>query len=141
MDTIRRALRDIWIVFWYRLEINEIDNSDCIDMDYSLYKRWQKKYEHQKSVAFAFVTIESVKSERMLVVDELQVLNNRDKGKGLGSYLIRQIIKNAAKRQLPVSLFADPGGVGGIRFNTEELTNWYGRYGFAKEGGKLVKRP
>lgn len=76
----------------------------------------------------------------MLMVDELHVVRDQDKDKGLGSYLIRKIIRYAAKRGLPVALFADPGGAGGIRFNQEELTNWYMRYGFVKEGGRLVKR-
>jgi hypothetical protein len=141
MNITRRWLRDMWIVLRYRLEISERGKTDPISVDYSLDKRWERKLEYQKSIAFAFATIENISGERMLLVDELQVPNDRDKGQGFGSYLIRQIIKDAAKRQLPVALFADPGGVGGIRFNKEELTNWYGRYGFIKEGGKLVKRP
>jgi hypothetical protein len=141
MNITRRWLRDMWIVLRYRLEINERKKTDQIDVDYSLDKRWERKLEHQKSIAFAFATIENVSGERMLLVDELQVTNDQDKGKGLGSYLIRQIIKYADKRQLPVALFVDPGGVGGIRFNKEELTNWYARYEFVKEGGKLVRRP
>ncbi|RUS93447.1 hypothetical protein DSM106972_096430 [Dulcicalothrix desertica PCC 7102] len=141
MDIIRRALRDIWIVFWYRLETDERKNSDCIDVDYFLYKRWQKKLEQQRSIAFVFATIKDFNGERVFMVDELQVPSKLNRDKGLGSYLIRQIIGHAAKRQLPVVLFADPGGIGGARFNKEDLTNWYSRYGFRKEGNKLVKRP
>ncbi len=134
-------MRDIWIILRYKLEISEKSKFDYINVDYSLVKRWTNKLKHQKSIAFAFATIEKVNGETSLMLDELQVLNDQDKGQGLGSYLIRQITKYAAKRELPVILFVDPGGVGGVRFNKEELTNWYGRYGFVKEGGRLVKRP
>lgn len=43
-------------------------------------------------------------------------------------------------RDLPVALFVDPGGVGGKRFNQEELTNWYAKYGFVRDGGMMILR-
>ncbi len=137
---VKRRLHDLWIVLIYRLEIIERGKPDAIDIDYSLNERWRQKLEHERSIAFAFTTIENINGERMLLVDELHVVRDQDKGKGLGSYLIRKIIKYAAKRGLPVALFVDPGGAGGVRFNQEELTNWYARYGFVKESGLLVKR-
>lgn len=138
--SIKRWLRDLWIILSYKLKIIERGKPEAIDIDYSLNKRWRQKLEHEKSIAFALTTIENINGEQMLMVDELHVVRDQDKDKGLGSYLIRKIIKYAAKHDLPVALFADPGGAGGVRFNQEELTNWYARYGFVKEGGLLVKR-
>ncbi len=141
MNISKRFLNDVRIILMYRLKkVEKEHSSEEVDIDYFLYKRWEAKDENQRSVTFAFTTIENVTGELMLWIHELQVIRDQDKGKGLGSYLIRQIIKNATKRQLPVALFADPGGAGGIRFNQEELTNWYARYGFVKEGGVMIKR-
>jgi len=137
----KRYLREFWIIFLYKLNKFERKYSEEeIDIDYSLNKRWKLKSEHQKSVAFAFTTIQKVTGEQRVWVHEIQVIRDKDKGKGLGSYLLRQIIKCAAERQLPVALFADPGGVGGVWLNQEELTNWYAKYGFVKEGGAMILR-
>jgi len=111
----KRYLRDLWIIFLYKLKKAERKHSEEeIDIDYFLNKRWQRKNQHQKSIAFAFTTIENVNGEQMLWVHELQVIRDQDKGKGLGSYLLRQIIICAKEQQLSVALFADPGGAGGV---------------------------
>ncbi|MBD2446501.1 hypothetical protein H6G76_04870 [Nostoc sp. FACHB-152] len=93
----KRYLHDLWIIFLYKLKKFERKYSEEeIDIDYSLNKRWERKKEHQKSVAFACTTIENVTGKQRLWVHEIQVISDRDKGKGLGSYLLHQIIKCAA---------------------------------------------
>lgn len=139
---IKRFVRDFFINLMYRLKKSEkkCSNSE-IEIDYFLYKRWEPRNENQKSIAFAFTSAEDVSGETRLWVHELQVVRDQDKAKGLGSYLLRRIIKDANKLNLPVALFVDPGGAGGVRFNQEELTLLYARYGFVTEGGAMVKRP
>lgn len=139
---IRRFVRDLHINLLYTLkQVEKKDSQGGIEINYSLYKRWKLRNENQKSIAFAFTSIENVSGQTSLWVHELQVIRDQDKAKGLGSYLLRKIIKNGEKLNLPVSLFADPGGAGGVWFNQEELTNWYAKYGFLRESGAMVKRP
>lgn len=142
INITKRWLRDLRIVFMYRIKISERKGyQNEVDIDYSLYKRFTINNESQKSIAFAFTTIKNQTDGKLLWIDELQVKGDEDKGKGIGSYLLRQIIKNARKRYLPVALFVDPDGVGGTHLNQEELTNWYAKYGFIKEGGMMILRP
>ena len=139
---IRRFVRDLRINLLYTLKtIEEKDYKGEIEINYSLYRRWELRNENQKSIAFAFTSIENVSGKTSLWVHELQVIRDQDKAKGLGSYLLRRILKNAEELNLPVSLFADPGGAGDVWLNQEELTNWYAKYGFVREGGAMVKRP
>ncbi|NJL77916.1 MAG: GNAT family N-acetyltransferase [Richelia sp. RM2_1_2] len=135
-------MRDLRIIFIYRIKRYERKGyQNEINIDYFLKNRFSKEYEGQKSVALAITTIENRAGEKLLWIDELQVIRDEDKGKGIGSYLLRQIIKNARERDLPVALSVKPGGVGGKRFNQEELTNWYAKYGFVNEGGMMILRP
>ena len=141
INITKRWLRDLRIIFMYRLKISEgKDSQNEINIDYYLKNRFSKEYEGQRSVALAFTTIENKAGKQILWIDELQVIRDEDKGKGIGSYLLRQIIKNARERDLPVALSVKPGGLGGKRFNREELTNWYAKYGFVKEGGMMILR-
>ncbi|BDI20888.1 hypothetical protein ANSO36C_66900 (plasmid) [Nostoc cf. commune SO-36] len=135
-------MRNLQINLLYTLKtVEEKDYKGEVEINYSLYRRWKLRNENQKSIAFAFTSIENVSGQTSLWVHELQVIFDQDKAKGLGSYLLRKILKNGEKLNLPVSLFADPGGAGGVWLNQEELTNWYAKYGFVREGGAMVKRP
>ncbi|MGI2906815.1 hypothetical protein [Tolypothrix sp. VBCCA 56010] len=137
---VKRFLRDLLITFMYKLEKSEKKSSDGeINIDYSLHSRWASVKENKKSIAFGLTSLRDLsrQGEIMLWVDQLEVFRDKDKGTGIGSYLIRQIIRDAEKLKVPVSLFVQPRGV---KFEKEELTQWYARYGFKKEGGAMGKR-
>ncbi len=84
---IRRFVRDLHINLLYTLKkVEKKDSQGEIEINYSLYKRWKLKNENQKSIAFAFTSIENVSGQASLWVHELQVIRDQDKAKGLGSY-------------------------------------------------------
>lgn len=105
----KRWLRDLRIIFIYRIKISEREGyQNEVDIDYSLCKRFTINNESQKSIAFAFTTIKNQTDGKLLWIDELQVKGDEDKGKGIGSYLLRQIIKNAIFARFTCSSFCRP---------------------------------
>lgn len=106
INITKRWVRDLRIIFMYRIKISERKGyQNEINIDYFLKNRFSKEYEGQKSVALAITTIENRAGEKLLWIDELQVIRDEDKGKGIGSYLLRQIIKNAIFARFTYSSF------------------------------------
>ncbi|MEM1394438.1 MAG: hypothetical protein AAF630_10360 [Cyanobacteria bacterium P01_C01_bin.38] len=141
INIAKRWLRDLRIIFMYRIKISEREGyQNEVDIDYSLSKRFTINNESQRSIAFAFTTIKNQTDGKLLWIDELLKVT-RIKVKALALICCVKLLKMPSLRDLPVALFVDPGGVGGKRFNQEELTNWYAKYGFVKEGGMMILRP
>ena len=69
----------------------------------------------------------------------LSSITSFEKGTGKASKLLTEIIKIADKNNTPIEL--DPVPFGNKDLNTEQLTNWYARYGFVQDGAGTMVRP
>ncbi|MGG6267527.1 hypothetical protein [Leptolyngbya sp. AN10] len=106
-------------------------------------------------VGFAYTKLASEQwgFSPVVVINELQIYE-RYQGCGLGSYLLRTILKDYEFRNLhnfndadvrellskvtTIALSPHPGGAGGIRFDKPELIRWYKNFGFKQNGDILV---
>ena len=69
----------------------------------------------------------------------LSSITSFEKGTGKASKLLTEIIKIADKNNTPIELAPVP--FGNKDLNTEQLTNWYARYGFVQDGAGTMVRP
>ena len=70
INITKRWLRDLRIIFMYRLKISEgKDSQNEINIDYYLKNRFSKEYEGRKNVALAFTTIENKPGKQLLWID------------------------------------------------------------------------
>jgi hypothetical protein len=142
---VRRFFRDIYIFCRYRLlrHENQLDDeSDSKErlLTYRVIPRFYPPGSSAPTIAFCYASIREnwLDFPMCFWISELQVFKQ---GCGIGSYLLlRSILKDADRRQLPVVLFPEPGGAAGIRFDAEKLCEWYARYGFVQHGGAMVYR-
>ena len=69
----------------------------------------------------------------------LSAIVSSEKGTGKASKLLTEIIQIADKNNTPIELAPVPFGSKDL--NTEQLTNWYARYGFVQDGAGTMVRP
>ena len=69
----------------------------------------------------------------------LSAIVSLEKGTGKASKLLTEIIQIADKNNTPIELAPVPFGSKDL--NTEQLTNWYARYGFVQDGAGTMVRP
>jgi len=154
LKSIRRKLRDIWLSIFYKIEFN---SSDRLRKGEAFFDHVISERFGSNEVGFAFtkLALEQWKFNPVVVINELQIYE-KYQGRGLGSYLLRTVFRDYAFKSLDnfrdaevrevlskvevIALKPVPGGVGGIRFDTLELIDWYKKFGFRQSGDILIYR-